>query len=323
MTDWRALAGDLARTALGTVVREYPNDLRHMMAGPDDRPTPREVHPAFYGSFDWHSCVEMHWVAARLLRLAPDRVPAAEIRSVLDAHLTAENLAVEAAYLRERPGFSRPYGRGWALALVHELRGTPWEPAAAPFGETIAAGLAEWLPRNAFPVRYGFHNNSAFALTVSWEYAAAHPGSGLRAAIEDAARRWFSADVDYPAAWEPGPSDFLSPALTEAALMARVLPAGEFADWFEAFLPEMPPVLATPVTVNDPTDGQGAHLAGLNYSRAAGFKRVAAALPEGHPRAAALLASAAAHDAAAEPFATGGDYMVEHWLAAYAVLSLT
>ncbi|GIJ50495.1 hypothetical protein Val02_73810 [Virgisporangium aliadipatigenens] len=319
MTHWQ----DLARTALGTVLREYPNDLRHLMNGPDDRPTPRQVHPAFYGSFDWHSCVEMHWVAARLLRLAPEEVPAGEIRAVLDAHLTAENLAAETAYLVARPGFSRPYGRGWALTLVHELRDTPWGPAAAPLGEAVADGLARWLPRNEFPVRYGFHNNGAFALCRSWDYAVAHPGSGLREAIEDAARRWFASDENYPAAWEPGPSDFLSPALTEAELMSLVLPADEFVAWFDRFLPAVPPVLATPVTVSDPTDGQGAHLAGLNYSRARGFKAVTAALPADHPRTAELLASAEAHDRAAEPFATGGDYMVEHWLAAYAVLSLT
>lgn len=129
--------------------------------------------------------------------------------------------------------------------------------------------------------------------------------------------------MDYPAAWEPSGADFLSPALTEATLMAECLPAEEFAAWFDRFLPDLPPTLTEPTGVSDPTDGQIAHLAGLNFSRAHGFKAIAAALPEGHPRAGTLHAAAQRHDETAMPYATGGDYMVEHWLAAYAVLSLS
>jgi hypothetical protein len=331
---WRERAGDYARTILSTITTEYPNDLRHPMTGPDDRPTPREIHPAFYGSFDWHSCVEMHWALVRLLRLAPDRVPVDEIRAVLSAHLIPDALAVETRYLVDHPGFSRPYGRGWVLTLVHELLlaeepyAEQWAAAALPLGEAVAANFVTWLPKLTYPVRYGYHNNTAFGLCRALPYARMRPATGLAEAIEEAARRWFADDVDYPAAWEPSGSDFLSPALTEAELMAAVLPGEEFASWFDAFLPALPPSqalpssLAEPAIVSDTTDGQLAHLPGLNFSRASSLKRIASALPADSPRRGELLKSAAVHDEAALPYATGGDYMTEHWLACYAVLSL-
>jgi hypothetical protein len=325
---WLDRADGYARTILSTITQEYPNDLRHTMRDADDRPTPREIHPAFYGSFDWHSCVEMHWALVRLLRLAPDRLPVDEIRSVLNAHLNPDALAQEADYLDAHPGFSRPYGRGWALALVHELASWEddlyarhWAAAAARLGETVAANLVDWLPKLTYPVRYGFHNNTAFGLSRSLPYARSRPDSGLADAIEAAARRWFTDDADYPAGWEPSGSDFLSPALTEAELMAAVLPGEEFAAWFDRFLPDLPPALAEPAIVSDTTDGQLAHLPGLNFSRAMCLKRIARAVPDGHPRRAGLLDAATAHDEAAMPYATGGDYMTEHWLACYAVMS--
>jgi hypothetical protein len=327
---WLDKAGDYAQTILSTIVQEYPNDLRHTLRDADDRPTPREIHPAFYGSFDWHSCVEMHWALVRLMRLAPERLPLDEIRTVLNAHLNADALAREADYLAERPGFSRPYGQGWALALVHELQSWEddlyaghWASAAARLGETVAAGFVEWLPKLTYPVRHGVHPNTAFGLSRALPYARSRPDLGLLAAVEEAARRWFADDTDYPAGWEPSGADFLSPALTEAELMAGVLPADEFAGWFDRFLPALPAALTGPATVSDTTDGQLAHLPGLNFSRAMCFKRIARALPADHDLVGPMREAAAAHDAAALPFATGGDYMTEHWLACYAVMSLS
>jgi hypothetical protein len=327
---WLDKAGDYARTILATITQEFPNDLRHTMRHPDDRPLPREVHPAFYGSFDWHSCVEMHWALLRLLRLAPDKLPLDEVRQVLNAHLTADGLALEANYLSEHPGFSRPYGQGWALTLVHELQtwdeddpwGAHWADAAARLGETVAANFVTWLPTLTYPVRHGVHPNTAFGLSQALPYARSKPHTELAEAIEEAARRLYGEDADYPARWEPSGADFLSPALTEAELMAAVLPAEEFTDWYARFLPELPASLTEPPVVSDTSDGQLAHLAGLNFSRARCFKRIATALPEGHERRAELLDAAHAHDEAGLPWATGGDYMTEHWLAAYAVMSL-
>ncbi|MBA3250676.1 MAG: DUF2891 domain-containing protein [Geodermatophilaceae bacterium] len=325
MTDpLSAVGAGYARTIIDAVRLEYPNHLRHMMNGPDDRPTPREVHPALYGCLDWHSSVEMHWALVRLLRLVPSAVPAAEIRAVLDEHLTSAVLAVEAAYFAERPGFERPYGWGWALMLAAELESWDeagaWSAAMEPLASRIAELYVDWLPRATYPTRDGAHMNSAFGLARALPYAADRPD--LHAAICAAARRWFGEDRDYPAAWKPGGADFLSGALTEAELMAAVLDGDEFASWFAAFLPVLPLSLRTPAVVSDPTDGQIAHLHGLNLYRAFAFTRLEAVLPPDDERRPLLVEAARAHAEAALPVVTGADYLVEHWLAAYAVLYL-
>ncbi|MFM8426378.1 MAG: DUF2891 family protein, partial [Chloroflexota bacterium] len=162
------VAATYAKSILHSIQQEYPNQMQHMMTGPDDRPTPREAHPAFYGCFDWHSSVELHWVLIRLLRLVPHAFNTTETLKVLNVHLTHENLAQEAAYMRSRPRFERPYGWGWALTFVHEL--TVWEDEAAqrwleaarPLADVITEGFLEWLPKATYPIRIGMHSNSAF-----------------------------------------------------------------------------------------------------------------------------------------------------------------
>lgn len=281
----RASARGFAEVILTNIRREYPNDLRHAMTGPDDRPRPRELHPAFYGCYDWHSCVEMHWALARLARLLPDAVPLAEVREAFDAHLTAEAVAAEAAYLDAHPMFKRPYGWGWALTLVHELNtwahlgddpdARRWAANLAPLGEVLTAGYLDWLPRATYPERVGTHNNSAFGLSRALPFATARAGAGdgaLLAAVTGAAHRWFGGDRDYPGGWEPSGTDFLSPALVEAELMAGVLPPEEFTGWLDGFLPGLaegrPESLFAPAEVSDETDGLIGHLHGLNLSRA-------------------------------------------------------
>jgi Protein of unknown function (DUF2891) len=325
-------AADWAAVALANIRREYPNDLRHTMTGPDDRPLPHEVHPVLYGSFDWHSCVEMHWLLVRLLRAAPAAVPAAEIRSTLDAGLTPAALATEAAYFADRRYWGRPYGWGWALTLAHEIatwddpQAQRWAAAIRPLGDMLAARFADWLPTAAFPVRHGVHGNSAFGLSRALPYARAFRPA-LADAIAVAADRWFGADVDYPGGYEPSGADFLSPALTEAELMLQVLAPADFAGWLGRFLPRLadgePAALFTPVAVADPTDGQLAHLHGLNLSRAWCWRRLAEALPADDPRLPVITAAVQRHADASLEQAAGSDYMVEHWLAAYAVLLLT
>jgi hypothetical protein len=332
----RARAAEFATTALATVRREFPNDMRSVMRAPGDVPhRPKDVHPAFYGCFDWHSCVETHWLLVRLLRVVPDAVPAADIRAVLDEHLTAEHLATEARTFTERGGGSRPYGWSWALHLVHELAtwddpdGRRWAEHAAPLADAFTDAFVRWLPRATYPIRQGAHFNGAFGLSRSLAYARWRAGRGepaLLDAITDAARRWFGADADAPAAWEPDGADFLSPALCEAELMAALLPADDFGPWLHRFLPGIadaePAALFTPAVVSDDSDGQIAHLHGLNLSRAWCFRRLAETLPPGDSRIPVLLSAAARHGDPELDSVSGGDYMVEHWLACYAVLYL-
>lgn len=318
------LAASFAPTIIEALRREYPNAPRHVITGPDDLATPRQLHPAFYGCFDWHSAVEMHWA---LLVLLPELEVAqrAEAEQVLDDHLNPANLAVEAGYLRNHPGFERPYGWGWLLALAEAADGTPWAKPLAEPAEVVTAAFLDWLPRAPLPNRQGAHGNTAFPLARSWPWAqrlAAGGRAELTEAITAAARRWYGNDHDLPAAWEPGGSDFLSPALAEAELMGLVLPADTFALWLSIALPDLAnggqPNLLTPITGIDSSDGQAAHGHGLNLHRASCLR-----LLQRHFGDSVVLERAAqAHLEAALPVVSGSDWMVEHWLAAYAVLAL-
>lgn len=330
------VAATYAHGIMAAVQREYPNATQHVMTGPDDRPTPRELHPAFYGCFDWHSSVHMHWALIRLLRHVPDGFESAEAVRVLDAHLTPANLEREGRYFDQRPAFERPYGWGWALTLAHELthlgadHARRWQAAFDPLAATLTGLYLDWLPRATYPVRTGLHSNSAFGMARALPWAALLAKRGdrrLSDAITATALRWYLTDQAYPAHLEPGGSDFLSAALTEAELMAAVLTPAAFADWLARFLPDLergaPLTLFTPAIVSDPSDGQTAHLHGLNLYRAYAFRRVAAALDAADTRRLPLLAGAEQHTAASLSAVIGSDYMVEHWLASFAVLSLT
>jgi len=331
MSDLRAAAAELAGTALRTVRAEYPYDLRVLYRGPGEAPhRPRDRHPAFYGSFDWHSAVEMHWVLLRLLRCFPEEIPADDVRAVLDEHLTPTNIAVETTYYAAHPGAQRPYGWGWALTLHEEAASwdgaARWAAALRPLADHFLGALAAWLPAAPYPVRHGVHPNSAFGLIRALPAARRRSADGddrLLREISLAAERWFGADVDAPVHVEPSGADFLSPVLTEAVLMGEVLAPDRFEAWLAAFLPGLGDgPLFEPAVVADASDGQTAHLHGLNLSRAWAMRRLAAALPDGDPRAPMLRDTVRRH---AEPElgqVSGSDYMVEHWLAAYALLYL-
>ncbi|MFC0547642.1 DUF2891 domain-containing protein [Kutzneria chonburiensis] len=329
-----ARAEEFAKVILGNLRREFPNHIRHVMSAPGDMPNrPKDVFPAFYGCFDWHSCVEMHWAVARLLRTAPEQVPVDEIRAVLDEHLTADNIAVETRSFHEFDQHARPYAWGWELRLQHELStwddpdAQRWAANLAPLTEVITAAFTGWLPKATYPDRQGMHFNSAFGLSLALPHAHALNDRGeptLVQAIAEAAHRWFDGDVDYPARLEPGGADFLSPALCEAELMSNLFGPAEFVQWFDRFLPDISNSgLFTPAVVSDDSDGQIAHLHGLNLSRAWCLLRLAAAIPPGDVRIPAMRAAAAAHARPELDLTSGTDYMVEHWLACYAVLLLT
>jgi hypothetical protein len=319
-----------AEVAMANIGREFPHIGLHGWRDELDLPKrPREQHAVFYGSLDWHSCVEMHWLLVRLLRQVPDDLPSERVRGLLDEQLTEERIAQEAEAL---PPWERPYGWAWTLMLADDLAGWDdpdsrrWSTAMRPLISRIVAGFLEWFEVATYPVRGGLHANSAFALSLSLRYARRHSPE-LAWAIEQVATRWFAADTDYPAHYEPSGTDFLSPCLTEAELMASLLPAGERAGWLSSYLPGLadgePQTLFAPAVVSDPSDGQIAHLHGLNLSRAWGFHRLADTLPVHDPRVPVLREAMARHAAASLDQTTGSDYMVEHWLAAYAVLLLT
>ncbi|HEV2529623.1 MAG TPA: DUF2891 domain-containing protein [Thermomicrobiales bacterium] len=336
----RANAAPYAETAIACIDREYPNYAGLGVDGPEQYREPWERHPAFYGSYDWHSAVEMHWVLIRLLRLVPDAVDERVVRAALDRHLTPETLAGEVAYCRAHPGFERPYGWAWCLMLADavddlaqqgDADAQRWGAALEELAVLFAGGFVQWLPKQRYPVRSGLHPNTAFALgrSLPWARRRAErglPGADLHETLVATAERLFVGDTGYDARFEPSGSDFLSPALIEAELIGAIFPDDRFAAWLTAFLPALgdalPPALAHPVTVDDPTDGQGGHLHGLNLSRAWTMRRIAAALPPGDHRRSPLERAAGDHAVTALPHVVGSSYMVEHWLAVYALLWL-
>ncbi|HEY7809265.1 MAG TPA: DUF2891 domain-containing protein [Allosphingosinicella sp.] len=320
------IAARFAEIALGHVTREYPHKLDHVMAGPEDVRGPRDLHPIFFGSFDWHSCVHGWWLLLRLRRLFPDMAPAPRIEALAAELLTAENVAVELAYLR-RPssaGFERPYGWAWLLALHREAQRhgeREWAATLEPLACAFASRFHAFLPKLTYAIRTGTHFNTAFALILALEWAEENDAE-LARLIGERASGWFGGDRGYQG-WEPGGDEFLSGGLCEALLMRRLLGSGEFAGWFEAFVPDAavgePRSLFTPAFVSDRSDGKIAHLDGLNLSRAWCWRGVAGAV---EPALAELFRRTADEHLCASLPHVAGHYMGEHWLATFALLAL-
>lgn len=330
-----ALASRFARIALGNVRAEYPNKPDHVLASPGDLRASRELHPAFYGSYDWHSCVHMHWLLARLRRLHPSLPERGDVAAAFDEHFAEDAVAAECAYLArpQAKSFERTYGWAWLLELARELGqgddfdARRWARALAPLAEAFSARYVDYLPRARYPIRHGMHANSAFGLAFAIDYARASGAAALEDACVSRALAWFAADRYAPAAWEPSGADFLSPALMEADLMRRVLPHGRYGAWLSAFLPGLagrePAALFAPALVDDRGDPQIVHLDGLNLSRAWCLRGIANALPPGDARAAVLLEAADRHLEAGLAGVESADYLGAHWLATFAVLAMS
>jgi Protein of unknown function (DUF2891) len=324
------LAANFALTALGHIRREYPHKPGHVLAGSADALTPRALHPIFYGSFDWHSCVHAYWMLARLLRRFPALAQAPAIRGLFDEQIVADKVAGECATLAPPPmrGFERPYGWAWLLKLSEELslhREGDWARALAPLADIFVQRFRDFLPVATYPVRVGAHPNTAFGLRMAADYAAATQDAAFAALLRETGERWYGADADCPAWGEPSGDDFQSPTLIEAECMRRLLPPRSFLPWLDRFLPRIgqgePANLFRPATVSDRTDGKIAHLDGLNLSRAWCWRSLAAALPASDARRTAMEEAAELHLAASLPHVSG-DYMGAHWLASFAVLAL-
>ena len=318
------LAAQMAQIALGHVTKEYPHKLDHVLVSDADALPPRVLHPIFFGSFDWHSCVHGWWTLLTLRRLFRHMAQAAAIGELADSSFTTDKVGAELAYL-ERPssrGFERPYGWAWLLYLHLEAarHEQAWAANLEPLARAFADRLRAYLEVLTYPIRVGTHFNTAFALTLSLEWTEQFDPP-LAHRIRDRARHWYGRDRDCQA-WEPGGAEFLSSALTEALCMARAEPP-LFPQWFADFLPRVtmhePASLFSPAIVSDRSDGKIAHLDGTNLSRAWCWRSIAPLLPAAER---AIAESAAAdHLAAALPHISG-DYMGEHWLASFALLAL-
>jgi hypothetical protein len=320
----------LVRLAIECVHREYPNKIAHVMSSDADVRPPRELTPAFFGCYDWHSAVHGHWLLARAANRYPDLPIAAEARAALALSLSEQNIATEVAYLRGegRESFERPYGLAWLLQLAAELHGwrdpqaQRWAAILAPLEQESALRLKTWLPKLAYPIRIGEHAQTAFAFSLIWDWAIATGDVEMRRLLQNKAEEFYLRDRSCPLAYEPSGQDFLSPCLAEADFMRRVLGPDAFDGWLSVFLRKIPRSGSTkwlrPAVVTDRSDPKLAHLDGLNLSRAWMLEGIAAGLPPDDRRIRALRATAREHRAVSWIAVTSGHYVGSHWLGTFA-----
>lgn len=335
-TDFSSQAATrFADLALACVAKEYPNKIAHVLQSDADARAPRELYPAFYGCYDWHSAVHGHWLLARLARTYPQAPFAGPARFALAKSLTPERIAAEAAYLQApgRVSFERPYGLAWLLQLGAELaewedpQAQTWSAALRPLESAAAQRLRDWLPKLSRPIRVGEHDQTAFAFGLVLDWARRTGDRALEDLLVARIEVFYRSDRACPLAYEPGGQDFLSPCLAEADLMRRISSPAVYAEWLSSFLPQIPRVASAswlePAVVTDPTDPKLAHLDGLNLSRAWMLEGIAAGLPAGDLRLPALRAAAAAHRRAGLAAVTGEHYEGGHWLGSFAVYLVT
>jgi hypothetical protein len=331
----QTLEDRFAILALDCVHREYPNKISHVLQSPADAKAPRDLTPAFYGCYDWHSSVHGHWLLVRQLTTNPDGVYSEEIRSKLAQSFIEENLAGELEYYLGdgRASFERPYGIAWYLQLVAELDESDdpqlktWREILRPLEDAIVAKTRAWLPNLYYPIRLGTHNQTAFAFGLMIDYARQVGDETFERDLVEKTLAFHLEDTNCPLAYEPSGEDFLSPCLMEADLMRRVMSQDEFSAWLTAFLPQIPTDdradWLEPGIVLDASDGKLVHLDGVNLSRAWALDGIASALPGNDPRVASLMAASAAH--AETGFAAVSDehYSGSHWLASFATYLTT
>ncbi|BDS07537.1 hypothetical protein NT6N_25770 [Oceaniferula spumae] len=321
-------AGKFVELALAGLNREFPNKPGNVMKTAEDVISPREMSPVFFGHFDWHSSVHGHWTLVRLVRLFPKAEWNARVGAALDDKFTAGGLKKEADRLAKDKSFERMYGWAWALRLGMELRalddeqGRKWSAAYLPLEQVIVSHANAYLPKLDWPVRCGFHPESAFPLSQMLDWARATGDVDFEKLLVSKAKQFYGKDTAYAVRYEPSGNDFFSPGLNEADLMRRVLPADAFRKWLGAFFPNFDlGNLSQPVSVSDLEDGHLVHLVGLNLSRAWTMRGIASVL-DGEEKE-TLLKAAKKHEEAGLKDTFSGSYEGEHWLGSFAVYLMT
>ncbi len=321
-------ANRLAALPLKCLQQEYPNKLGQVLNDAEELKNPKQLHPAFYGCFDWHSSVHGHWLLVTLLKEFPQLKNREEIRAKLNQQLTKANIETELAFFKTKynQSFERTYGWNWILKLQLELE--TWEDEDAknwannlrPLSDFICQGYIDFLPKLVYPIRTGDHINTAFGFTFAYDYAAYTDQKTLLKSIKKHALRFFEKDKNTPFQYEPSGYDFLSPSLEEIEIMERILTPKKFRHWLEDFYPELsnPEFKLEPGKVIDRTDGKLVHLDGLNFSRAWCLYRIS----RKNKTYAHLKKIADDHVNYSLKSITDGDYMGEHWLASFALMAL-
>ncbi|MDT0650953.1 DUF2891 domain-containing protein [Autumnicola edwardsiae] len=322
-------ANRLAELPLGCIETEYPNKLGQTLENEEALGTPKELHPAFYGCFDWHSSVHAHWSLVSLLKQFPDLEKEEAIREKLKNSLSAENILAEVDYFKrpQSESYERTYGWAWLLKLAEELK--TWEDPLAkeldanlqPLTDLVVQRYLDFFPKLNYPIRVGEHSNTAFGMSFAYDFAQSTEDQKLMDAISKRARDFYLSDDNCPVNWEPGGYDFLSPCLQEVDIMLRILPKNAFNLWINDFMPDLKNEDFTMEVgeVSDRTDGKLVHLDGLNFSRAWVFYHLANKYPEdfGH-----LRSLASEHVSYSFPNLVGDTYEGGHWLGSFAIYAL-
>ncbi|MDD3458970.1 MAG: DUF2891 domain-containing protein [Weeksellaceae bacterium] len=320
----------LARLPFQCIQNQYPNKTGQVLSDSTDLGTPKELHPAFYGCFDWHSSVHGHWSLVKLIKDFPKLQIRDSIITQLKENINSKNIQQEINYFKREQeyAYERMYGWSWLLKLQSELNswddedGRRLASELEPLSELIVSRYLEFLPKLNYPLRVGMHGNSAFGMSFAYDYAVQIGNEELKTLIESTARRLYLKDKNCPIEWEPNGFDFFSPCLQEVDLMQRILARDEFNFRIVDFLPQLKNTKfnLNPAEVSDRKDGHLVHLDGLNFSRAWVMYRLAKSMPNefGH-----LKAVADRHLAYSLPVITDGSYEGEHWLASFALYALS
>tara|TARA_B100000795_G_C22788794_1_gene435893 strand:+ start:1181 stop:2326 length:1146 start_codon:yes stop_codon:yes gene_type:complete len=321
-------ANRLLQLPIHCVNTEYPNKLNQTIGGDEDLKSPKELHPTFYGCFDWHSSVHGHWSLVSLLKKFPNLKDASKTKEILLTSISKENIEKEVAYFNKKynKSYERTYGWAWLLKLAEELH--TWNDPIAkeleqnlqPLTDLMVQKYIEFLPRLKYPIRVGEHPNTAFGLAFAWDYATTVGDKKLVKIINNRAKDYFMNDKNCPISWEPSGFDFLSACLQEAAIMKRVLPKNEFKNWLSEFLPKLKnkDFKLAVGEVLDRTDGKLVHLDGVNFSRAWCLNKIANDLPEYNH----LKNVANKHINYSLPNVVGDNYEGGHWLGSFAIYAL-
>lgn len=325
------VAEALAHYPLESLDTEYPHYV-HAVESPDAVPVPSEQHPVFFGCYDWHSAVHSHWALVRQLRLFDDHPDEAAIVRSIDALLTDEAVTREVAYFDDDESFEKPYGWAWLLHLAAELqrwddeRADRWHGTLEPLEARIVDLVRDEFLTQERAFRVGAHGNTAFALHCVLDYARSVSNGSLESAVVETSLRLFAEDTDYPVEYEPLGWDFLSPSLTEADLLRRVLDCEAFTTWAEGFFPELTETpygdLLSPVGLDDDSSGVALHLVGLSLSKTWAMAGLADTL-DGHRYGDLFAEGARDHAEYGIERAFTDDYAGSHWLSSFVLYLLT
>ena len=322
-----AIAARFVQLVLNCINQEYPHSNIFWFDSDEDIKPPRELTPTFYGCLDWHSAVHGHWLLVRLCRYFPEAQFQEPARQALNQSLTTEKIQGEIAHLKRFPFFECPYGFAWLLQLVMELREwdddpvKPWLMVLEPLEALVAANFQRWLQSLEFPDRTGAHFNTAFPLSLAWDWTQITQNEHFSDLIRTKAQRFYLDDRNYPLHIEPLAYDTISPGLAEADLMRRILAPTQFTDWFTDFLPQTTD-LWEPMQITNPKDYMQSHFRGLNLSRAWMMEGIIPSLSD-DSRIDVLQAAAALHRHFGLIDAVSDHYSSSHWLGTFAVYLMT